>query len=69
MLSTDPLQKRQQFAGLFLALGLLTEALCLILSTPIAFVIFVALGGSFMFIGIAIYLYSLVSILPPPPAS
>jgi len=69
MLSTNPLEKRQQFAGLFLALGLVTEALCLMWSTPIAFVIFVAVGGSFMFIGIAIYLHSLVSIFPPPPTS
>jgi hypothetical protein len=69
MLSTNPLEKRLQFAGLFLALGLLIEGLCLVWSTPIAFVIFVAIGGSFMFIGIAIYLYSLVSTFPHPPAS
>jgi len=69
MLSTNPLEKRLQFAGLFLALGLLIEGLCLVWSTPIAFVIFVVIGGSFMFIGIAIYLYSLVSTFPHPPAS
>jgi len=69
MLSTNPLEKRLQFAGLFLALGLLIEGLCLVWSTPIAFVIFVAIGGSFMFIGVATYLYSLVSTVPPPPTS
>jgi len=69
MLSTNSLEKRLQFAGLFLALGLLIEGLCLVWSTPIAFVIFVVIGGSFMFIGIAIYLYSLVSTFPHPPAS
>ncbi len=69
MLSTNSLEKRLQFAGLFLALGLLIEGLCLVWSTPIAFVIFAAIGGSFMFIGIAIYLYSLVSTFPHPPAS
>ena len=69
MLSTNPLEKRLQFAGIFLALGLLMEGLCLVWSTPIAFVLFVAIGGSFMFIGIAIYLHSLVSTFHPPPSS
>jgi hypothetical protein len=69
MLSTNLLEKRLQLAGLFLVLGLLIEGLCLVWSTPIAFVIFVAIGGLFMSIGIAIYLYSLVSAFPHPPAS
>ncbi len=69
MLSTNLLGKRLQLAGLFLVLGLLIEGLCLVWSTPIAFVIFVAIGGLFMSIGIAIYLYSLVSAFPHPPAS
>jgi len=61
MLSTNHFEKRRQVAGAFLVLGLVIEALCLIWPTPIAFVIFVAIGGLFMFIGIALYLYSLVS--------
>jgi uncharacterized membrane protein YczE len=69
MLSINLLEKRLQLAGLFLVLGLLIEGLCLVWSTPIAFVIFVAIGGLFMSIGIAIYLYSLVSAFPHPPAS
>jgi hypothetical protein len=65
MLSTNPLERRRQFAGLFIAAGLLIEALCLIWSTPIAFVIFVAIGGSLMFLGLVLYLYSLI----PPLAN
>jgi hypothetical protein len=61
MLSANHFEKRRQVAGAFLVLGLVIEALCLIWPTPIAFVIFVAIGGLFMFIGIALYLYSLVS--------
>jgi hypothetical protein len=60
MLSANPLDKRRQLAGVCIALGLLVEALCLIWATPIAFVIFVALGGLLMFVGIVLYLSSLV---------
>jgi hypothetical protein len=60
MLSANPLDKRRQLAGVCIVLGLLVEALCLIWATPIAFVIFVALGGLLMFVGIVLYLSSLV---------
>ena len=60
MLSANPLDKRRQLAGVCIALGLVVEALCLIWATPIAFVIFVALGGLLMFVGIVLYLSSLV---------
>jgi hypothetical protein len=65
MLITNPLERRRQFAGLCIAVGLIIEALCLIWATPIAFVIFVAIGGSLMFIGLVLYLYSLI----PPLAN
>ena len=55
------LEKRRQVAGVLIVLGLVIEALCLIWPTPITFVIFVAIGGLFMFLGIMLYLYSLVS--------
>jgi hypothetical protein len=67
MFSNHTIEKRHQLAGLFLLLGLVIEGLCIVWSTPIAFVIFVAIGGSFMFLGIAIYLYSLVSTFPSAP--
>jgi len=66
MLSVEQLEKRRQVAGVFIVLGLVVEALCLIWSTPIAFVIFVAIGGLLMFAGIVLYLYSLVSDLKAP---
>jgi predicted membrane channel-forming protein YqfA (hemolysin III family) len=65
MLSANPLDKRRQLAGVCLALGLVVEALCLISATPIAFVIFVALGGLLMFVGIVLYLSSLVVPVTP----
>jgi hypothetical protein len=66
MLSAEQLEKRRQVAGVFTVLGLVVEALCLIWSTPIAFVIFVAIGGLLMFVGIVLYLYSLVPDLKAP---
>ena len=66
MLSVNQLEKRRQVAGVFIVLGLVVEALCLIWSTPIAFVIFVAIGGLLMFVGIVLYLSSLVSNLKVP---
>jgi hypothetical protein len=66
MLSTNPLEKRRQFAGVCLVVGLLIEALCLIWASPIAFVLFVAIGGSLMFAGLVLYLTSLVHTLVTP---
>jgi predicted membrane channel-forming protein YqfA (hemolysin III family) len=66
MLSVNQLEKRRQVAGVFIVLGLVIEALCLLWSTPIAFVIFVAIGGLLMLVGIVLYLYSLVSNLDAP---
>ena len=61
MLSKDPLERRLQFAAGFLILGLLVEALCLLWKGPLAFLVFLGLGGSLVFAGIIIYLYSLAS--------
>lgn len=61
MLSGNQQEKRRRVAGIIIVLGLVIEALCLLWSTPIAFVIFVTIGGLLMFTGIVLYLYSLVS--------
>jgi hypothetical protein len=66
MLSANQLEKRRQVAGILIVLGLVIEALCLIWATPIAFVIFVAIGGLLMFVGIVLFLYSLVFNLEAP---
>jgi hypothetical protein len=62
MLSANPIEKRLQIAGVFLITGLLVEVLCLFWALPITFVIFAMVGGLLMFIGLVIFLYSLVSI-------
>ena len=62
MLSANPLEKRLQIAGVFMILGLLVEALCLIWKGPLAFLVFLGLGGILLFAGIVVYLFSLVSV-------
>ena len=66
MLSAIQIEKRLQIAGVLILLGLVVEALCLLWSTPIAFVVFVSIGGLSMFVGIVLFLYSLVSDLKAP---
>ena len=61
MLSTSQSEKRMRFAGICLAIGLLIEALCLLWATPIAFIVFVAIGGLLILIGLVVYLYAQVS--------
>jgi hypothetical protein len=53
-----------QIAGVFLILGLLVEALCLVWKGPLAFLLFLGLGGFLLFAGIVIFLFSLVSTPP-----
>jgi hypothetical protein len=50
-----------------IALGLFVEAVSLIGIHPLAFLGFMLVGGGFLLVGIAIYLYSLVSVSSPPP--
>jgi hypothetical protein len=40
MLSTNPLDRRLQFSGIILILGLVVEAVCLLGHGPIAFIVF-----------------------------
>jgi hypothetical protein len=61
MLSANPLEKRLQFAGILLILGLVIEGFCLLWARPISFVIFVAFGGLFLACGILLFLLALVS--------
>jgi hypothetical protein len=57
----NPITRRLQVSGTFLVIGLLIEAICLFSEKPIAFVLFVAVGGLFLFAGVTVYLFSLVS--------
>jgi hypothetical protein len=61
MLSPNPLERRLQFSGVLLILGLLVEGLCLFWTRPLAFVLFLSVGGLLLGLGIVLYLFSLVS--------
>ncbi|MGC1619098.1 MAG: hypothetical protein WA765_11485 [Candidatus Acidiferrum sp.] len=53
-----------RISGILVVIGLLIEALCLLWSRPIAFVVLVVLGGALIGIGVLFFLYSLVSAPP-----
>jgi hypothetical protein len=61
MLSANPMERRLQFSGMLLILGLLVEAVCLFWTRPLAFVLFLGVGGLLLGLGILLYLLSLVS--------
>jgi len=52
--------KRLRVLGVLVILGLLVEALCLVWSKPIAFVVLVGVGGALIGLGVLFFLYSLV---------
>jgi hypothetical protein len=60
MAGFNPMEKRLRIAGTLLMIGLLIEAVCLLWARPIAFVVFVVVGGLFLFAGLVVYLLSLV---------
>ncbi len=60
MLSVSSLERKLQLSGIVVILGLLVEGLCLLGHGPIAFMLFVGLGGGLFAVGILLYLYSLV---------
>jgi hypothetical protein len=60
-LSANRLERQLQLSGILLILGLLVEAVCLMWTRPIAFVVFLGVGGLLLVLGILLYLFSLVS--------
>ena len=52
---------RLRIAGALIFLGVLVEAFTLGWNNPIAFLVFLGIGGLLMFLGLAVYLLSLVS--------
>jgi hypothetical protein len=60
-LSAHRLERRLQVSGILLILGLLVEATCLLWTRPIAFVVFLCVGGLLLVLGVLLYLFSLVS--------
>ena len=63
-LSANPVERRLQISGVLIILGLLVEALCLAWRGPLAFLVFLGLGGLLLFAGIVLFLFSLVSTPP-----
>lgn len=57
----DFMIRRLRISGALVMIGLLVEALCLVWSRPIAFVVLVCMGGAFIGIGVLLFLYSLVT--------
>lgn len=64
MMRATGLEGRLRISGILIALGLLVEALSLVRIHPLAFLGFMFIGGAFLLAGIAIYLYSIVSLQP-----
>jgi hypothetical protein len=62
------IEKRIRAAGMLLIAGLLVELVTLRWSHPTAFLLFLLLGGALMTLGIAVYLFSLVSAENKPTA-
>ena len=60
-LSVNPIERRLQISSVLIILGLLVEALCLAWRGPLAFLVFLGLGGLLLFAGIVLFLFSLVS--------
>jgi RsiW-degrading membrane proteinase PrsW (M82 family) len=61
MRSGDSINRRLRISGILVIVGLLVEALCLVWSRPIAFVVLVCFGGALIGLGVLLFLYSLVS--------
>jgi RsiW-degrading membrane proteinase PrsW (M82 family) len=61
MRSGDSMNRSLRISGILVIIGLLVEALCLVWSRPIAFVVLVCLGGALIGLGVLLFLYSLVS--------
>lgn len=66
-LSESPLERRQQVSGMLLILGLLTEMVCLFWARPLSFLAFISAGGALLFLGILVYLLSVLATRHPRP--
>jgi predicted membrane channel-forming protein YqfA (hemolysin III family) len=55
------LAQRLRIAGILIVLGLMVELLTLAWNDPIAFIVFLGAGGLLIFVGMVVYLWSLVS--------
>jgi hypothetical protein len=58
------MSRNLRISGIFVITGLFVEALCLVWSKPIAFVVLVCMGGALIGLGVLFFLYSLVFASP-----
>ena len=62
MLSANAMERKLQLSGIILMVGLIVQALCLILGRgAIGFMIFACLGGLLVMAGVVVFLVSLVA--------
>ena len=61
MHSTGAMEGRLRISGILVILGLVVDALCLVWTRPIAFVVLACIGGGLIALGVLFFLYSLVS--------
>ncbi len=66
------IQRVLRISGILLILGIAVEIISLLWEKPLAFLLFVGIGGALTFVGIILYLYSLLppalETQPPPPS-
>jgi hypothetical protein len=60
-MTAERLYKRLQLSGALVASGLGVEVVTLYWAHPLAFVLFIVLGGALIAAGIVLYLYSIAS--------
>ena len=56
-----PIERRIRIAGMLVIVGLALQLVTLRWNHPTAFIFFIVFGGGFVVLGIAVYLFSLVS--------
>jgi hypothetical protein len=54
------IERTLRISGVLLILGIAVEIISLVWEKPLAFLLFVGVGGFLTFVGIVIYLYSLL---------
>jgi hypothetical protein len=63
--SANPIERWLQMSGILLILGLLIEAVCLLWARPLSFLALIGIGGAFLFLGVVVYLLSLLQTKHP----
>jgi hypothetical protein len=62
------IERALRISGVLLILGIVVEIISLLWEKPLAFLLFVGVGGALTFLGIVLYLYSLLPSTPEAPS-